>query len=360
MNVAAHDRSIVISVTDLLEPISNAIPCGESLRESDVYDRIKDARREDDPRLPRGQWERDLKQSDWAMVTQLCFEATRSKTKDLQILAWLMESQVKLHGVTALADCIRLIARSCDEYWETIHPEMVDGDIEYRTNVFDWIRRVLPVLIKKIPLTENTGVEAIRWIDLDKAWSKDVNEQPSDKPKSSNKSDSHSSPDIDMSVIEEAISRTPEAFYQSLLSDLALSRGALLELEEVLDRRLGPNYSSFAELLDLLSVMHEFASTLVSDNGHDFDEVRDDEVDGIEELQIEGLNQHSRSEREVAYDMLIEAAQYLAQDDPHSPVPPLVLKAVEYGQMDVSELYSELFVKRNGSLDLFEILGVSR
>ena len=58
--------------------------------------------------------------------------------------------------VTALADCIRLITRSCDEYWETIHPEMVD-DIEYRTNVFDWIRRVLGAH-QKIPLTENTGV----------------------------------------------------------------------------------------------------------------------------------------------------------------------------------------------------------
>ena len=31
--------------------------------------------------------------------------------------------------------------------------------------------------------------------------------------------------------------------------------------------------------------MHEFASTLVSDS-HDFDEVRDNEVDGIEEIKL--------------------------------------------------------------------------
>jgi len=37
----------------------------------------------------------------------------------------------------------------------------------------------------------------------------------------------------------------------------------------------------------------------------------------------------------------------------------MVLQAVAWGEMDARELYGELFVKRQGKVDLFEVMGGS-
>ena len=63
---------------NLLNPISGENPCGENLRYAVVYDKIKEARREDDD-APQGDWQRERKTADHALVSskQLC------KTKGL-------------------------------------------------------------------------------------------------------------------------------------------------------------------------------------------------------------------------------------------------------------------------------------
>ena len=62
--------------------------------------------------------------------------------------------------------------------------------------------------------------------------------------------------------------------------------------------------------------------------------------------------------RNDAYARLAEAAEYIAMDDSHSPVPYLVYKAIDWGQLNTAELYQELFVQYQGQLNIFEILGL--
>jgi len=53
-----------IQLDDVRTPISEEMPCGESLRYEGTYDRINEARKADATHLPRGVWERSLKISD--------------------------------------------------------------------------------------------------------------------------------------------------------------------------------------------------------------------------------------------------------------------------------------------------------
>ena len=73
-----------IDIDAILTPIPGDHPAGEDLRYTPTYDEIKEARRADDP-LDRGEWEREIKTSDWDKVVTLAVEALREKTKDLQI-----------------------------------------------------------------------------------------------------------------------------------------------------------------------------------------------------------------------------------------------------------------------------------
>ena len=81
----------------LLAPISQEAPAGEDLRYDMVYDQIKTARYSDDA-LSQGEWQTEIKKADWKLVIYLCRETLKSRSKDLNIAAWLTEAQLYHEG----------------------------------------------------------------------------------------------------------------------------------------------------------------------------------------------------------------------------------------------------------------------
>ncbi len=55
---------------ELLNPIPGANPAGENLRYAPTYDKIKEARREEDEG-PQGDWKRERKVADWPQAIKL-------------------------------------------------------------------------------------------------------------------------------------------------------------------------------------------------------------------------------------------------------------------------------------------------
>src|SRR5690242_2925569 len=105
----------------LLAPIPGGSPAGESLRYEGAYDRIQEDRREDDPTLSQGVWKVSMKKADWAEVEQLCAGELQTRTKDLQIAAWLMESWVHQRKFQGISDGLELLEQLLERYWDTIH-----------------------------------------------------------------------------------------------------------------------------------------------------------------------------------------------------------------------------------------------
>jgi type VI secretion system protein ImpA len=69
---------------DLLTPIPGDNPAGVSVRYDPVYDKIKEARREEED-LNQGVWQYDRKVADHPLVVRLCQDTIASKSKDLQL-----------------------------------------------------------------------------------------------------------------------------------------------------------------------------------------------------------------------------------------------------------------------------------
>ena len=126
-------KPAVIDLEAMLQPISEESPSGESLRYAGIYDEITEARRADD-NLNQGEWQTELKVADYRRVVELAVPAITSQSKDLQIAAWLSESLVKIYGFAGLRDSIKLLTGLQDKFWETLHPEIDEGDMEGRAN----------------------------------------------------------------------------------------------------------------------------------------------------------------------------------------------------------------------------------
>src|SRR6516225_910593 len=93
-----------VDLEKLLYPISVERPAGESLRYEGTYDRIREARRQDEAELSQGIYKTELKKADWPLVEKLCLEELETRSKDLQLATWLLEAWLHLGGFAGALD----------------------------------------------------------------------------------------------------------------------------------------------------------------------------------------------------------------------------------------------------------------
>src|SRR5882757_7777999 len=123
---------------DLLNPIAGPNPGGESLRYDPVYEKIKEARREDDT-APQGDWKRERKIADFNVVIKLATQALAEKSKDLQLAAWLTEGLLRKDGFNGLRRGLELNLSLVTLFWDYLYPQIEDGDVEIRAAPLDWV-----------------------------------------------------------------------------------------------------------------------------------------------------------------------------------------------------------------------------
>ena len=125
-------------VERILAPLEDA-PCGTDLRldlsPNAAYSALRDARSEaraaerlsdNDPAAPVGH-------GGWHMVERLSSEALASRSKDIEIASWLMESLTRTRGLEGFADGAEILAGFVQRFWnEGLFPVWDDEDPAYR------------------------------------------------------------------------------------------------------------------------------------------------------------------------------------------------------------------------------------
>lgn len=348
-------KSFHFDVDSILAPISPDAPTGESLRYEGTYDSIKTARTEDDPVLERGVWKVPLKRADWADVARLCEEALRTRSKDLQVGAWLVEAWLHLYGFTGLREGLRMLAGLCNRYWPDVHPQVENGDVEYRTGPFIWINDKLPIVIKLMPLTspQSDDVQAYCWADWELACRSTQTEKPTKQQPS-------------QAIFQQSAMLTSTDYYTDLLSDVESAMDSLSELDAILEAALESDAPSLRQLWSTIEPIREFIVSILSQREKPVDHSQAEEMshatvqDPTEgsmstDLPIMGGPIRSRAD---AYRRLAEAADYLARTEPHSPTPYLVRRAIAWGGMQLNDLLVELVRDNSQLAEIFRLLQI--
>jgi type VI secretion system protein ImpA len=242
-----------VDIDAILAPIPGEDPSGEDLRYTPVYDDIREARRADDP-LDMGDWQREIKSSDWEKVFTLTLDALEKKSKDLQIAAWLAESLVMIEGFSGLDKGLRVIAGLLGIFWDTLYPEVEEGDLEYRIAPFEFLNDRLSSTIRQVPLTEpgaTAGYSLLKWRESREVGSEaetknkygDVDEQKKKK-----RDELLAEGRIPAEEFDAAVARTSPPFFRSLADDLALCRDAFNALDAIVDEKFGNDAPRLSEL----------------------------------------------------------------------------------------------------------------
>jgi type VI secretion system protein ImpA len=338
----------------LLAPVSADAPVGVPATEDECYRRIRHEREEEDASLPLGAWERELKRANWVAASELAAAALAGRSKDLQLAAWLFEALVARSGFQALAPCLGLIDALFSQYGDELHPQ----DSEHRINLLTWIDQKLLPPLRRVAITATGSERDYAWNDWEQAQRNEQLRASLGKQREG---------EIEGSTLDDvgaALASTPDAHITCLRDHLFDGMAALTALECTMDANLGddaPRMRALRSLLDRIEAVLEVEARRrgMSAASHD-DEAPSAAQDGDQhdgDQPIIDVAVGSLDRREV-YVALANIARALESIEPHSPVPYLIRRAVAWGGLNTAQLYSEVFVRCGGQINIFELLGL--
>ena len=329
---------------DLLNPIPGENPSGESLRYAPVFDKIKEARREDDD-APQGEWQIERKTADYPLVIKLAGEALATRSKDLQVAAWLTEAMLGKEGFQGLKAGLELIKALIENFWDTLYPELDDGDAEMRAAPLEWLGTRMEPALRSVPLTR-TGAN---WFKFKESRTVGYEAAADTDTKVEARNAAIAEGKMSGEEWDAAVAATPKAFYAAMEETL----DGILEVVEMLgilgEEKFGDVAPSFGPMRTTVEeIRHTVHGLLQKKREVEPDEgapapATAEEPSGAEEPApgVAPAKPKPRGgpiaaepvDRDDAFQRVTTVAAYLRRNDPSSPLPYLLLRGLRWGEL---------------------------
>jgi type VI secretion system protein ImpA len=334
---------------DLLNPIPGENPCGENLRYAAVYDKIKEARREDDD-APQGDWQRERKTADFALVIKLAGEALATKSKDLQLAVWLIEALFKTESFAGLHAGLDLIRGLIENFWDHLYPEIEDGDVELRAAPLDWLGSRQDAPLRCLPITR----KGMNWFHYKEARAVGYEDESADSAKQEARTAAIAEGKITGEDWDQAFNASPKSFYVGLESTLDGILERTNSLHELCGEKFGDDAPSFSPMRTTIEeIRHTVHQLLQKKRETEPDEAPATSEVPAEETATEEWQESATAATTVqpkarpkggplapepvdkgdAFQRVISVASYLRREDSYSTTPYLLLRGMRFGEL---------------------------
>ena len=324
----------------LLNPIPGENPSGKSLRYDPVYDKIREARREEDV-LPQGDWSREVKKADYPLVIKLATEALSTKSKDLQVAAWLTEALLFKEQLPGLREGLDLLRGLLENFWDTLYPELEEDDLEFRSAPIAWVGSKLDSAVRRLPLTKNK-LDFFKYQESRRVgYEADA---ASSESKTAARAAAIAEKQCTAEEFDEAVRATGDAFYEKLAANITAAQESIQSLEALTDSKFGreaPNFSNLRtaleELQDMVKQYHRPASeaeeTPPEENAESVSEQTEAPTSAGAPAAKKRAVTAEPADRDDAMQRLALVAHFLRHENPRDPVPYLLLRAMRWGEL---------------------------
>lgn len=363
-------------IDSLLEPISEKSPVGEDVKYENIYDEIKEARREDDPSLSQGVWQIDLKKADWHQVIKLSENVLKTKSKHLQIVMWLTEAMTMLDGFDGLSGGLQITSAMCEKFWDDIYPSIVDTDdkqlmFAQRVSTLYFLSDKIHERVLLIPITSDNTMErsynlsdwmtarynmrikktdGITFQDLHKSGI--LTDLDFLKKIDSNLNDIFNSLNaLDKFLVEKCGNQSPS---------FKILRDHLLDIQKInstnLQNKIAELKSEEESRVEKQNVIDEQnAAQEAEENAHSSENADEDSSEKPTNFAESSSNaRNSKQAVQNAYDMLNDISQCLELESAQGPSAMLIKIANDIGQKTFSELLDS--DSQNGTVIIHTIL----
>ena len=363
-----------MDVEELLEPISDEMPCGE---EGSLF-ALEEIVKEQGAGMVAGA-EVETNEPNWAKLLEES-QSQFKQCKHLRTALFLSLASMKRQGITGFRDGLILIKGLIEQYWETMYPELdpddsmgdPDGWME-RENILNDMSAPLSTVgdtmkflqrLRDTPLTESRQLGRFALKDIQAAMAADGDDEEGDSkaPK--------------MSLIQGAFEDTDqddlEAMHTAVAESLELIAGIKEALSEKLTQSRPPTFENLIGMLEVMKkpVYKELDRRGFFDEDEPDDDFGDDEEgegdvegEGTEgggasggarrgDMASAGIN--SREDVLKAFGLIYK---YYKQSEPSSPVPLIMKRAERLVTANFFDIISDL--SPNAMNEIESITGTS-
>ncbi|MHC2219986.1 type VI secretion system protein TssA [Rhizobium leguminosarum] len=330
-----------MNVREIIDPLEQEHPCGENVRVNtvsrEIYYRIKDARnaaRTAERSIIPG--ETIAIAPAWHDVSNLGLQILSSRSKDIEVLAWLAEAQLRLRGFSGLHDVYVATVSLLDKHFDALH-SIGDGDFEERFAPFAGLNGVggEGTLIQAIRLTSLIPGGKFAQFSL---WDFQLSQRPNETER--------------RKELQQAAAEAGVAQMSAYLDVLTGCIAAFDRMVEILDEHCGdqapPSSNTRNVLQEAASAIRMLAgieaplaaAQALASQGSE--PLQASETDESEAIGLRPVSAETIRSREEAFELLIAVARYFRRTEPHSPISMSIETLVRRGRMDFFELLAEL------------------
>ncbi len=333
---------------DLLNSIPGDRAGGQDLRYAPLYDKVKEARREEED-ISQGDWQHEIKRADYPLVLKLCQEALATKSKDLQLAAWLAEALLWTDGFAGLQQGLDLVRGLLETFWDTLYPQLEDGDAELRAAPLDWIGSRFGELVKNVPLTKS-GYTLFRYKE---SRAVGYEEDASGEEKEEARAQAIRDGKLTAEEFDKGVAETPKDFYRSSRQSIEECLRAVDSLREVCEGKFPHDVRpSFSRVREALEEVRGVVRSLLQKKLEQDPEIAAEPVgDAVAEEPFEAVAVSGGAaaaparapvarfaseqpvSRDDAFRRVIAAATFLRKENTSDPVPYLLLRALRWGEL---------------------------
>ena len=346
---------MAIDVNELLAPIPGSDPAGSDASFSDQFDRIREARRADDPSLGQGEWQTELKVADWREAQSLAEDILMRTSKDLQAAAWLGEAAIARHGLEGARDSFDLLHGLLDQYWDGLYPRADDGDMEERASKLAWFATYGSRALQTMMLNDDPQaiLTLAGWLD-----SREVDNLGRQNAEAYQAALDEGR--INGETYDSRIQSTSDDTIRERIDLVQAARDAFARFSAKADERLGRDAPSLAAVDDALKKIQQVYARVAAAKGMGGIAVAADDggsaggeavaagAGGVGAASLD-LNAGSLASKEAALRALGDIAAFFRRTEPHSPVAYLLERAVAWANMPLEQFLAEL-IRDEGTL----------
>lgn len=365
----------VLDIERLLAPITDDAPCGRDLREdaspNSLYHTLRDIRTQarNNERSARADGETDFVQStDWQPIVDQAPEILATQSKDLEIVAWLVEAFSRTRGFQGVAAGFALARALIERFGTDLYPQPdEDGKATQLAaliglNGYGSEGALIPPL-KAIPLTEGGPPAPFAAWQCEQAFELERITDPAKREERSKRGF------VTRVELDRAMAETSQDFLQSTERHLRAALEIYQAFQETLDRYCEDDPQPTARIRETLDSCLQTLTYLAGDRlAARSDAVTNEEAlseaDDLAEPPTEiaqipaNAAAQATLDRQRALRQLEEVAHYFRRTEPHSPVSYAIEQAVYWSKLSLPDLLNELIPDDGARQKFHQLAGI--
>ncbi|UTV99820.1 type VI secretion system protein TssA [Marinomonas rhizomae] len=364
-----------MELSSVLTPITQDAPAGFDIREhadfSEQYFTLRDLRNRIRAEERQVVQLEDLQglTAEWKPVRDECLVVLSQCSKDVEVLAWLIEASIRLEGFQGLAQSLALADQLIREYWGEMYPRPDEDGIQATLYPLSGLNGdngegTLIMPIRMSPFMYSNEQEPVLVWDYIKACEL---AQIQDQEKLKRRTDNG---EQTIAQLQKLVHGNDLAAIRATADAVYAAKESFISLESFLNDMCGFDAPPTSAIKNTLSVAQEALKVIAhiearSVDPEDIPESEEvEESDRVESKPITRVGaidpaSYYPASREEALVMTSRLSLFFENTEPHSPLSHQMKRVERWGRMSLAELMEELLDDDNARQQFFRLIGLN-